>query len=410
MALTKVHNRIISGEDNDNVVYGPDSGTALTTPLIAGQNTMIGKSAGENTTVSRDNTFVGFEAGKDHITDTNGYGGNTAVGANCFDNNTTGYQNTAVGNTALNDNVTGDFNTAVGWGALQKNLLSNNTAVGILAMGAGNNQDDTCAFGMFALANNEATTTKNTSVGYASAMNFGRSSLGGVGGDGNTWIGVQSGGASLDGSRNTMIGGASGFHSATTDMTGDDNTFLGYKSGDLNIITGSRNTIIGAYADTPSGDDSDTVVIAAGGSAGVTKTRFYSPADGSVTIGKMASTGRIYQKMSETVTALGGAASAVVVQVNVPSGAKLLGVQVKIDVDVVENWDCAYSGGASQTIATNQSNAAGTTVSKFFDTNAATPIASSEVDVTFSPNGGGNFTGTGTFRAVAYYQAFVDMT
>ena len=409
MALTKVHNRLISGEDNDNVVYGPDSGTSLTTPLINGQNTFVGKSAGENTTVSRDNTFVGFEAGKDHTTDTNGYGGNTAIGANCFDNNTTGYQNTAVGNTALNDNVTGDFNTAVGYGALQKNLLSNNTAVGIQALYLGENSDDSSAFGMFALANIQSTSTKNTALGFSAALNFGKTAIG-TGGDGNLFVGAQAGLAQKQGHRNTIVGTAAGSHSATTDMEGDDNTYLGYKSADKNIITGSRNTIIGAYADTPSGDDSDTVVIAAGGSTGATKTRFYSPADGSATIGKLASTGRIYQKLSETTTAMSGATSAVVIQVNVPSGAKLLGVQVKVDVDVVENWDCAYSGGASQTIATNQSNAAGTTVSKLFDDNAATSIASSEVDVTFTKNGGGNFTGTGTFRAVAYYQAFVDMT
>ncbi|MBL4664274.1 MAG: hypothetical protein JKY22_12150 [Flavobacteriaceae bacterium] len=533
-----------------NLVLGPEAGAALTTPVFAGHNTMIGAYAGQNTTTSRDNTFIGYECGKAHIADASSFGGNTAVGANCFDVNTTGYQNTAIGNTALDDNVTGNFNTAVGYGALQKNLLSNNTAVGIQALYLGNNNDDATGIGMFALANCTATTTKNTAIGFSAALNFGKASDGYLGGDTNLFCGAQAGLASREGNRNTFVGGASATHGATTDMTGDDNTFVGAVSGDLNIVDGDKSTILGAYSDVPilitgqttstttdklvdstehfttnayvgltvknlsdtevtgnhdgssgasvltdsgeswgvndflgriiynttdgsSGtvtantgttitatltggtendwdasdsytlrvgrttvsavdsattlslnhnimitgenyemfDESSTVSLCAGGSSNAPKPRFYSPSDGSATIGKLGSSGRLYKNLSESVTTP-GAASSFIIQVNIPSGAKIIGCQLKVDTALGsgETWSAAYSGGSTQSIVTTgQVITAGHIVDTFFDVNAATDIASAEVDVTITRDSG-NFTSTGAIRAIVHYEAFQSMS
>lgn len=457
-----------------NLVLGINAGNALSTaPTFDGHNTFIGQYAGENVTVSRDNTFTGYRCGRAHISDAGAFGGNSAYGVDAFLNNTTGYQNTALGNNALLENISGNFNTAGGWGALMNNLLSNNTAFGIQALYLGQNNDDSSAFGMFALANCSVTATKNTALGFSAALNFGKDSLGYAGGDGNLFCGTQAGLAYQGGNRNTLVGTASASHGATTDMIGDDNSLLGYKSADNNLVLGNKNTIIGAYSDIPtiaagtttattanklvdssqqfdeiaavgmsiknttdttyttisavdsastlslnddimvSGetyiiyDENSSVVIAAGGSTGNSETRYYCDSRGHASIVEPATIGRYVQaKSSETITAYTGAPSAVVVQTNVPSGAKILGAIVKLDVAGAANdtWDAAYSGGATQSITTTEAGTSGNTAKALFNVNAATDITSSEVDVTFTKAGGGNFTDTGTFRAVVFYE------
>ncbi len=530
-----------------NLVLGPEAGTSLTTPVFDGHNTFVGPFAGQNTTTSRDNTFIGYECGKAHISDASSFGGNTAVGANCLDFNTTGYQNTAIGNTALNDNVTGNFNTAVGYGALQKNLLSNNTAVGIQALFLGANNDDSTGIGMFALANCTATATKNTALGFSAGLNFGKGSLGFLGGDGNLFCGTQSGLACREGNRNSFVGGAAASHGATTDMTGDDNTFLGYKSGDLNVVSGGSNTLMGAYSDTPilasgtttsttadklvdtsqqfdrivavgmtvlntsdsavtgshdgssgasiltdsgeiwtvnefvgriisnntdvstglitansattitatlSGgtdndwdaadtytvkvgvaaisavdsatslsidsdimitgenykiyDENNCVVIGPGGSSNAPEIRYYCDSAGRSSVVEPSTIGRYIQtKSTETLTAYTGGPSAVLVQCNVPTGVKILGAIVKLDTEGAANdaWDATYTGGATQSIASNELGNSGTTASAIYDANADSHVTTAETDVIFNKNGGGNFTDTGTFRAVVFYEA-----
>lgn len=104
----------------------------------------------------------------------------------------------------------------------------------------------------------------------------------------------------------------------------------------------------------------------------------------------------------------------ITIQTNVPSGSRILGCQLRVDAALAagETWNAQYVTGAAQSIATAQAVAKNTKVNKFFDVNAATDIASAEVDVTIqrSSNPGVDlFTAQGTIRALVYYQAFTAM-
>ena len=123
---------------------------------------------------------------------------NTAVGAVALNVNTTGSDNTAIGNAALVSNTTGNSNTVVGSFA----LYSNTTGV------------------------------KNTALGWAALYSCST-------GNNNTANGIQ----------------------ALSSCTGSNNIALGYQAG-LSLTTGSNNTIIGSIAGTAG--LSDTVIIGAG--------------------------------------------------------------------------------------------------------------------------------------------------
>lgn len=119
----------------------------------------------------------------------------------------------------------------------------------------------------------------------------------------------------------------------------------------------------------------------------------------------IAADGTLYVQGSEAAADIEADASTTI-HVNVPSGAKILGVQLRVDTALAggELWDAAYSGGSTQAIVSGAAVAQYTKVNKFFDENAATAIASSEVDVAITKNGGGNFTAQGTISAIVYYQ------
>lgn len=127
-------------------------------------------------------------------------------------------------------------------------------------------------------------------------------------------------------------------------------------------------------------------------------------------IGGRGTTGNLNTYCSEATATMSGAST--VIQVNVPSGARLVGCQLRVDTAITSgdggtSWSAAYSGGATQSIATGQAFTKNTKVSKFFDPNAASPIASAEVDITITPNSG-TFS-AGVVRAIAYYEAFTAM-
>uniref|UniRef100_A0A6M3KG13 Uncharacterized protein n=1 Tax=viral metagenome TaxID=1070528 RepID=A0A6M3KG13_9ZZZZ len=108
------------------------------------------------------------------------------------------------------------------------------------------------------------------------------------------------------------------------------------------------------------------------------------------------------------------AAHTCTIQTNVPTGSKLLGVQLRVDAALAagETWNAQYVTGSVQSIATAQAVAANTKVNKFFAANAATDITSDEVDITIqrSSNPGVDvFTAQGTIRAIVYYQALAAM-
>lgn len=102
----------------------------------------------------------------------------------------------------------------------------------------------------------------------------------------------------------------------------------------------------------------------------------------------------------------GGATENIAVQV--PSGAKILGCQLIVDAIIVSaggaTWAAAYNTGATQSITTGQAKIAGTSVSTFFDVNAATSITNAATDITITPSGG--VLTSGKISAVVYYEYF----
>lgn len=126
---------------------------------------------------------------------------------------------------------------------------------------------------------------------------------------------------------------------------------------------------------------------------------------------KPGTTGGLITKISEAAADITATAT-VTIQVNLPIGAKILGVQLRVDTALAggETWDAEWNDGASlQAICTNQAVDKNTKVNKFHDDNANTPLCDAETDIVLSPNGGGSFTAQGNIRAIAYYQVFEAM-
>ena len=95
-------------------------------------------------------------------------------------------------------------------------------------------------------------------------------------------------------------------------------------------------------------------------------------------------------------------------QVNVPTGAKVVGVQLHVKTALAggNTWDAAFTNIATTAIATNQAVAQNTNVSFFYDVSAATDIATGEVDVAITKNAGGAFTATGVIEVIIYAYIF----
>ncbi|MBU1046256.1 tail fiber domain-containing protein [Patescibacteria group bacterium] len=156
-------------------------------------NTVIGNSAGINTTTGANNVFIGEQSG---LNNTSGQS-NVFVGGRSGFSNTTGFSNTGVGYDAGYGLTTARDNTYLGNGAGK----SNNTG------------------------------GYNVVIG----KNAGGSSYGGKTYDSNTLIGYNSGYV-LDG--------------------GNNNTFLGYQTGN-SVTSGDSNILIGYDIDTPAVDTSN---------------------------------------------------------------------------------------------------------------------------------------------------------
>jgi len=103
--------------------------------------------------------------------------------------------------------------------------------------------------------------------------------------------------------------------------------------------------------------------------------------------------------VSQAITA----SSSITVAVAVPAGAKLLGTQIRVDSTVSNAFDAAYSGGATQSIATGVTPTQNVRVSALFNENAATAITSTTTNVTITKNGGGSFSAGGSLSVWTYY-------
>jgi hypothetical protein len=110
------------------VLVGTFAGKKITSGF---NNTMIGHSAGENTTSGGGNSFVGTVAGRSNITGAF----NTFVGHFAADSVTIGSSNTAMGTFVMQKNKKGSFNSIIGFRAgVGSDSLVNASAFGALAL------------------------------------------------------------------------------------------------------------------------------------------------------------------------------------------------------------------------------------------------------------------------------------
>lgn len=117
-------------------------------------------------------------------------------------------------------------------------------------------------------------------------------------------------------------------------------------------------------------------------------------------------TGGLTRKVAEATVTLTGASTDIAV--NVPSGAKLIGTQLRVDTAVTSatatSWSAAYKTGNAESIASGQAFTKNTKVNKFFFDVDGTDITTDVTVITITPNTG-TFTG-GVIRALVYYEQF----
>ncbi len=204
-------------------------------------NTKYGTGALHSNT-SDDNSAFGYDALYNNTGNYDGGTGtyNTAIGAEALYYNTTGSSDTAAGSFALYYNTTGGNNTANGAWALEfNNSGTHNTASGAGALNSNTTGSYNDASGAYALLDN-LTGDSNTASGYYALIH------------GNSCCNVADGYQALlevtSGQANTGVGHNAGATADSSDITGNNNTFLGTGT---TLSTGSLTnaSAIGANAE-----------------------------------------------------------------------------------------------------------------------------------------------------------------
>lgn len=122
-----------------------------------------------------------------------------------------------------------------------------------------------------------------------------------------------------------------------------------------------------------------------------------------------ATTAKLERKVISTIYTIPAPGSAALsIGVGVPAGAKLIGAAIRNQTAIVlsgveVSYGVAYSGGATQTIKATMDLTSDAHGKTFFNTNAATDIASNTVDVTITAAGADTFT-SGTIEVVIWYE------
>ncbi len=216
---------------SSNVAIGETAGTGITTGSF---NIAIGQGALLAAAASGYNVAVGQES-MNHIT--TGGGSSVAVGFRALFNATTANYNTAIGNQALFSVTTGDLSSLAG---------NNNTAVGFDALLSNTTGFENSAVGMNALFQN-TTGYNNVAVGSPTMESN-------TTGYNNVAVGVSALELNTTGYHNTAIGqdagwnGASDFVSGIGNVSGHDNTYLGYGAGPASTIQHNFSTAVGSGA------------------------------------------------------------------------------------------------------------------------------------------------------------------
>jgi len=126
---------------------------------------------------------------------------------------------------------------------------------------------------------------------------------------------------------------------------------------------------------------------------------------GSGTISVVGTAGGYTRQLSEATATLSGASTTI--QVNIPATSRIIGCQLRVDTaitsgDGATSWAAAYSGGASDAIASGQAFTKNTKVNSL-----VTATITSEADIVITPNSG-TFN-AGVIRAIVYYETFDTM-
>jgi hypothetical protein len=236
----------LTGSATQNVAIGHVAGYDITT---GSQNVAIGESAMINNGTGSANTAVGWAAQGGCANPPCMLGAfpigseNTAVGWESQFLLTTGAQNTAVGENSMSHLTTGSYNTTVGADSQSENTTGSfNTTYGHDSMTGATGYPagaPSCDSGVFT----GYSASYNTAIGegaYCTATT----------GQYNTIVGWQAGLGLSSGSGNTYLGTYAGVSPtvANSNISGNNNTFLGYLSGPANSNQFSNSTAIGYNA------------------------------------------------------------------------------------------------------------------------------------------------------------------
>ena len=192
-------------------------------------NVAVGWSALRTNVDGDKNTAVGYKSLYTFEADTDGHGGNSALGWESGMDLTTGTQNTFIGENSGGNVTDGDQNTALGSYALAQTIAgsSNNTAIGFYACGAGDiTHGEITAVGAYALAEN-------------------------VGGQKNVAVGFQAGNVLTSGSQNTIVG----YDADTDDNSATNQTVIGSEVTGVadNSVTLGNASVTAVYMASDSG-------------------------------------------------------------------------------------------------------------------------------------------------------------
>jgi trimeric autotransporter adhesin len=210
--------------------------------------------------------------------------GNTSLGTDALQNNTTGTFNTAIGQRALFSNTTGGSNTAIGGNALISNTFGDfNTASGTFALSGNTTGDNNTAVGQIALNSNTTGTLNTASGGGALFSN--------TTGDANTASGVDALFNNTTGTSNTAVGEGALF----SNTTGTLNTAIGVQANVspgnlLNATAIGYGATVNASNKIRLGNTRVTVIegqVAFTASSDKTQKENFQPVDGEEVLGKI---------------------------------------------------------------------------------------------------------------------------
>jgi lysophospholipase L1-like esterase len=219
----------------NNVAIGSQSLLTLTTTsgntcvgyqtcsLSTGANNVaIGNLALAGTTTATELVAIGKGAMDAAVTGV--ANGSVAIGSQAMNADTSGASNVAIGYQALLTNISGNQNVAVGQGSLQLQTGTGSTAVGYNSM-QNNTASNNVAYGSQSL-NSNTSGASVTGIGFKSLFSNGTGAR-------NTGLGFLTGDTGTGGNAN---------------ISGSDNTYLGYQAGPGSATQFNFQTVIGSGA------------------------------------------------------------------------------------------------------------------------------------------------------------------